>query len=43
MNVSMLSQTFIKRLEVVKEIIAKVGQIIAKASDHSLLSTPFFS
>ena len=43
MNVSMLSQTFMKRLEVVKEIIAKVGQINAKASDHSLLSTPFFS
>ena len=43
MNVSMFSQTFMKRLEVVKEIIVKVGQIIAKASDHSLLSTPFFS
>ena len=37
-NVSILSQTYMKKLEVVKEIIAKVGQINAKVSDHSLLS-----
>ena len=38
MNVSMLSQTYMKKLEVVKEIIAKVGQVNAKISDHFLLS-----
>ena len=38
MNMSMLSQTYMKKLEVVKEIIAKVGQINAKVSDYSLLS-----
>ena len=34
----MLSQTYMKKLEVVKGIIAKAGQINAKVSDHSLLS-----
>ena len=38
MNVSMLSQTYMKKLEVVKGIIAKASQINAKVSDHSLLS-----
>ena len=38
MNVFMLSQTYMKKLEVVKGIIAKAGQINAKVSDHSLLS-----
>ena len=37
MNLSMLSQTYMEKLEVVKEIIAKVGQIKAKVSDHSLV------
>ena len=34
----MLSQTYMKKLEVVKGIIAKAGQINAKVSNHSLLS-----
>ena len=38
MNVSMLSQTYMIKLEISKEIIARVGQINAKVSDHSLLS-----
>ena len=38
MNVSMLSQTYMKKLKVVKEIIAKVNQINAEVPDHSLLS-----
>ena len=38
MNVSMLSQTYMKKLEVVEEIVVKVIQINAKVSDHSLLS-----
>ena len=37
-NVSMLTQTYMKKLAVVKEIIAKLGQINANVSDHSLLS-----
>ena len=38
MNVFMLSQTYMKKFEVVKGIIAKAGQINAKVSDHSFLS-----
>ena len=38
MNVSMLSQTYRKKLGVIKDIIAKIGQINAKISGHSLLS-----
>ena len=38
MNVSMLSQNYMKQLEVVKEIIAKVSHINTKVYDHSLLS-----
>ena len=34
----MLTQTYMKKLAVVKEIIAKLGQINANVSDHSLLS-----
>ena len=38
MNVFIPSQTYMIKLEISKEIIAKVGQINAKVSDHSLLS-----
>ena len=38
MNISMLSQTYMKKLKVVKEIIAEVNQIKAEVPDHSLLS-----
>ena len=37
-NVSMLSQIYMTKQEVVKEIVAKVGQMNAKVFDHSLLS-----
>ena len=38
MSASILGQTYMKKLEAVKEIIARVDQINAKVSDHSLLS-----
>ena len=38
MNIFILSQTYMIKLEISKEIIAKVGQINANVSDHSLLS-----